>query len=73
MSEILASSIRKKFNRRYDLSILDLVKTPDGKIGEFYGISTHNDSSKIIFLFYEIEKDVKDREVKDIPETFEYL
>ncbi len=88
MSRILPSKIRKKFNRTEfsgsRLNLLDLVMTPEGTIGQYYGISipiprsqsnttliTYEIPSKLVVLLYKID-DIDNKESRTLPEYFDY-
>jgi len=89
MSRVLPSKIRKKFNRTVfnesRLNLLDLVRTPEGAIGQYYGISiprprsqlgvpiTYEIPLKLIVLLYKTcEENIGNKESKTLPEHFEY-
>ena len=90
MSRILPSKIRKKFNRTdfngNRLNLSDLVRTPEGTIGQYYGISIprprsqfgvpikYGIPSKLIVLLYKTdeEEDVKGKTPRTLPECFDY-
>lgn len=53
---VIASKIRKRFNKEYGLSIGDLIKQEKGNISEYRGLSTYSDMSKIIINAYNTHK-----------------
>lgn len=67
---IFASRMRKKFNRRNGHPHLgDIVKIGKNVIGEFHGISTYSQQSRITVHLYETGNK---KPTKELPKIFEY-
>jgi len=52
---VYASRLRKLFNRQCPLSVGDLVTDTKGRIGEYRGISTYRDPSRVTVIAYNID------------------
>jgi len=88
MSRVLPSQVRKKFNRTEfngsRLNLLDLVRTSDGTIGQYYCVSVprprsqsgvpinHGIPSELVVLLYKTDCEVSNREPRIFPVCFEY-
>jgi hypothetical protein len=68
---VIASKIRKKFNKEYNLSVGSLIELCDGPVLEFQGISTYSDMNKISIKVYKGNASTG-KKIYELPREFLY-